>query len=320
MDPELDEHLSSLWYDLKKPSAFSGLNKLYGAVTEEKLPYTKLQVKNWLLAQPSYSINYPKRYKFKRNKTLSYGINWLWQMDLAHMPDLKFATRNHIWLLVCIDVFSRKLFVRPMKNKSGQTVAQNLRDIFANDSCTLAQTDEGLEFYNKHVADVFKEYNVAHYSVNSVMKASLCERAIRTLKSRIYKYITKYGKKRSYLEDLPMIVESINNTKHSSHGFVPNEVSLKNQEVVFEKLYPNFYKQRKQVPLLKVGDKVRISKLRQVFAKGYRATYTEDVFTVSTVLSTRDPPVYKLKDANNMEILGVFYASELLKVPDEKTS
>jgi hypothetical protein len=320
MHPKLDQDLSSLWYDLTSSASFAGLNKLHSAAKKQKLPYTKAEVKAWLLAQPSYAINYPKRYKFKRNKTLSYGINWLWQMDLAHTPDLKFASRNHVWLLVCVDVFSRKLFVRPMKNKSGQTVAQNLRDIFVTDRCSLAQTDEGLEFYNKHVTQVFQEFNVAHYSVNSVMKASLCERAIRTLKSRIYKYITKYGNKRSYLEDLPMIVESINNTKHGSHGFAPNEVTLENQELVFEKLYPNFYKQRKRVPLLKIGDKVRISKLRQVFAKGYRATYTKDVFTVSAVLSTRDPPVYRLKDADDTDILGVFYANELLKVPDEKTS
>jgi hypothetical protein len=63
----------------------------------------------------------------------------------------------------------------------------------------------------------------------------------------------------------------------------------------------------------KVGDKVRVSKLKNVFEKGYFPNWTLEIFTVSACIP-RKPPVYRVKDAQGEEIQGTFYAEELQKV------
>ena len=64
--------------------------------------------------------------------------------------------------------------------------------------------------------------------------------------------------------------------------------------------------------MFKVGDNVRISKIKQTFAKGYEANWTFEVFTVDQVLSTV-PITYKLKDFNGDPIEGSFYTQEMQK-------
>ena len=61
-----------------------------------------------------------------------------------------------------------------------------------------------------------------------------------------------------------------------------------------------------------VGDKVRITKKKTVFEKGYTTRWTEEVFTVSEIQFT-DPPTYKITDNNGEEIQSTFYEQEMQK-------
>ena len=62
---------------------------------------------------------------------------------------------------------------------------------------------------------------------------------------------------------------------------------------------------------MKVGDKVRISKVKSTFAKGYLPNWTEEIFTVSSINKKFSPTTYKLKDYNNEVIEGSFYRYEI---------
>ncbi len=86
-----------------------------------------------------------------------------------------------------------------------------------------------------------------------------------------------------------------------------------NEGQVFQNLYGDIKKQKKTVFNFKVGDVVRISKVRGPFAKGYEQNYTEEFFTVSSCIP-RQPPVYRLKDYDGDVIEGVFYEEELQKI------
>lgn len=181
------------------------------------------------------------------------------------------------------------------------------------------RTDFGTEFWNQYVRNILNENNVKHYGARTVVKAAQAERAIRHLKTKIYKYFVKYKTARTYLTDLQKIVDGINNTEHKAHGFKPSDVSLENQDIVFEKLYPNFYKNRMTgaKPIFRVGDIVRISKLRTPFQKGFRENFTKELFEVIKVVRHRHPPVYKIKSLeDNAEVAGTFYAEEMVKVDE----
>ena len=61
-----------------------------------------------------------------------------------------------------------------------------------------------------------------------------------------------------------------------------------------------------QPPKFKVGDTVRVSKYKSIFAKGYEANFTEEIFKVVKVLRG-DPTVYKIEDHEGEPIIGKFY-------------
>ena len=66
-----------------------------------------------------------------------------------------------------------------------------------------------------------------------------------------------------------------------------------------------------------IGDTVRISKVKSVFAKGYFPNWTEEIFTISNINRKQRPIMYKLKDYNNDIIEGSFYRHEIEPVIHE---
>ena len=91
----------------------------------------------------------------------------------------------------------------------------------------------------------------------------------------------------------------------------PVSVSNKNSEKVWLNLYhPTHVSPR---VIYKVGDKVRISKARRVFHKGYLPLWSKEIFTISKVLHT-NPVTYRLLDYAGDDIKGTFYAAELQRV------
>ena len=105
------------------------------------------------------------------------------------------------------------------------------------------------------------------------------------------------------------IVDKYNNTYHSSIKMKPKDVThysfvAFNEE--FNKKYPKF----------KIGDNVRISKYKNIFAKGYTPNWSEEVFIVKKIKNTV-PWTYNISDLNGEEIMGSFYEKELQKT-DQK--
>ena len=90
----------------------------------------------------------------------------------------------------------------------------------------------------------------------------------------------------------------------------PSAVNGANQEMVWQRLYGH---DGGGTPKYRVGDRVRISKAKRHFAKGYMANWTEELFTIVDVHRS-DPPVYGLVDWNGDSLDGTFYEPELQKV------
>ena len=65
-------------------------------------------------------------------------------------------------------------------------------------------------------------------------------------------------------------------------------------------------------PKFKVGNRVRISKHKNIFAKGYMPNWSEEVFISSKIKNTV-PQTYVINDLNGEEITGTFYEKELQK-------
>ena len=284
----------------------------YGGVRELVSKYGRKKAHDWLRSQDAYTLHKPIRHKFPRRKTYSKGINDLYQIDLVEMQHLARFNDGCRYILTCIDVFTKKAHAVPLKDKRGSTVAEALGKIFDNTSLPvqLVQSDYGSEFYNHEVQKFFKSQDIKHYSsLNYDIKAAVVERFNRTLKSKMFRYFTHRNTYR-WVDVLDKLVESYNNSYHRSIGMTPNEVNFDNDDIVAKRLYPI-----KPKPKWKynVGDKVRISRARQVFRKGYLPQWTEEIFTIAAKNPT-NPVTYALKDQDGETIKGSFYEQEIQKV------
>jgi transposase InsO family protein len=147
----------------------------------------------WLAKQDPHTLHKPMVKRFLRRKTFTKTINDVFQADLADMRNLASFSEGYSYILACIDVFSRYAFAVPVKDKRGLAVSAAFGKIFADRMPNMLQTDRGLEFLNAQVQEVFRKNNVHHYySLTDDIKAALVERFNRTLKSRLYRYMTHH--------------------------------------------------------------------------------------------------------------------------------
>src|SRR6218665_3587117 len=122
------------------------------------------------------------------------------------------------------------------------------------------------------------------------------------MREKMFKYFTANSTRR-YIDVLESIVAQYNDTKHSSINMSPQEASMKkNKTLVWRN--SNSINNLNSEPIKRkfsVGDKVRISKKKTTFEKGYTARWSEEIFTVTKILYT-NPPTYKISDYNGEEI------------------
>ena len=261
-------------------------------------------------------LHKPIKRNFTRRRVIVNHIDEIWCSDLVEMQQFSKWNKGYRYLLMVLDVFSKYGWIVPLKDKKGETVTEAFKTIFKKGrKPQYLWTDKGKEYYNKHFKDLLDKNKITLYSTENEEKSSVCERWNRTIKTKMWKQFTVQGNTQ-YLEMLPKLVKQYNETKHSSIKMTPTEASKKkNEGTVYFSLYGNMDTSSSK-PKIKIGDKVRISKYKHIFQKGYLANWTEEVFTVDKIQYT-NPITYKLKDLNNEEIQGSFYEPELLKTKQD---
>ena len=258
-------------------------------------------------------LHKPVKRKFRKRRVLVSGIDKIWAADLADMQALSKENEGYKFLLLVIDTFSKYGWIVPLKNKKGETIVKALKEIFKESGRRPDKlwTDKGREFFNKDVRDL-----VYLYATENEEKSSIAERWIRTMKEKMFKYFTD-NNTYNYIDALPELVEDYNNTVHSSTKLTPTDASKEENELkVWRNLYPDRYKTSRLNPKFSVGDKVRITKKKKDFEKGYTARWTEEIFTIKEIRET-NPITYKLEDLQGEEIEGTFYEPELQKTEQQ---
>ena len=140
------------------------------------------------------------------------------------------------------------------------------------------------------------------YLAHNEAKTCFAERFIGILKNKIYKYMTSVTKN-VYIDKLDGIINIYNNTYRSTIKRKPADVK--------SNTYISSSKKSNDKDLeFKIGHIVKISKYKNIFAKGYTPNWSEEVFVIkkvkSTVLWT-----YVIRDRNGDQIIGTFYKKDL---------
>lgn len=200
-----------------------------------------------------------------------------------------------------------------MKNKKAVSVVKAFKIIFKNTTRRpiRVQGDKGREFVNSWLKGFFKKHDITFNTTKNEVKCSIAERVIRTLKSRIFKFLY-YKNSYRYIDALQSICNSYNNCYHKTIQMAPSAVNDSN---VLE-VYQNIRNKRvisNPAPKCKVEDYVRISRYKGVFDKGYVPGWSEEIFKIKAAIRS-SPAVYKIVDLLDEDIDGSFYEHEIQKV------
>ncbi|XP_066601741.1 uncharacterized protein [Prorops nasuta] len=253
-------------------------------------------------------LHVPARRNFLRRRVIIRGFDDLWQADLVDMRN--YADAGYHYILTVIDALSKYGWAIALKTKSGKEVTAALLKILKSGRCPKnLQTDDGKEFYNSDFQSLMKKHGINHYSTYSVLKATIVERWNRTLKTEMWKGFTLNGnyKWRAMLQQL---VDKYNSRKHRTIGMRPADVKPEHANKLLATVFSNIKIVGRAK--FKVGDFVRISKYKNVFAKGYTPNWTTEIFEIIKVQKT-NPVTYLLRDSSGTDIYGGFYEHELLK-------
>ena len=184
------------------------------------------------------------------------------------------------FLLSVVDIFNKYAWVVPLKDKKDISIVKAFQIILkqSNIKPNKIWVDKGSEFYNAFYKKWLRDNDIVMYSTHNEGKSVFAERFIRTLKSKIYKYMTSISKN-VYIDKL----DEYNNTYHTTVKMKPIDVK------------DNTY----------------------IFAKGYTPNWAEEVFVIKKVKNTV-PWTYVTNDLNGEEITGTFYEKELQKTCQEE--
>ena len=243
--------------------------------------------------------------KFNKRKVYSQFKDNIWGVDLADMQSLSRKNKRFKYLLCAINLYSKYAFVIPLKDKKGISIVNAFNKIIkqSNRKPNKIWVDQGGEFYNHVFKKWLSDNNIIMYSTFNEGKPVVAERSIRTLKNKLYKHMTATGKN-VYYDVLDDLVNEYNNTKHNTIKMKPIDVG-DNKRVYIDE-------HNKKDSRFKVGDRVRISKFKNIFAKGYTPNWSTEIFIINKINDTV-PYTYNLKELNGEEIVGSFYDKELQK-------
>ena len=316
----MGEDIARRYFDPKEKGSLGGLRRFARHHPDAR--------KNGYLAKvlaqyPAYSLHKPVRKSFPRNRTIVSGLDAQWQIDLTVLESLAEHNDGYKYILFVIDVFSRKSWAIPMKNKSANATVDAFKTLFnlTERRPRRIQADKGSEMRNVKFKRFLNDHGIHFFhSEDPSTKSALVERLQRTIKEKMWRYFT-HANTRRYIDVLDDLVSGYNDTYHRSIKTTPNSVNKQNEGRIWNLLYADhLYTVPKKRPRyhFDIGDHVRIAAERSRFQKGYESGWTREVFVVSKRLP-RIPPVYQVTDLAGEEIRGTFYKQELVKVDyDEK--
>ena len=160
-----DAALENVYYNAASSGGYGGVKRL-----REAAHIGKARTKAWVEKQRIYTLHKPARLRYSTRPYKTAGIDQQWQADLVEMIPYEAVNEGYRYLLTVIDLFSRYAWAKPIKDKTGKEVKRAFQEIFATGrKPQRLQTDEGLEFANRHVQHLLNVENIKFfYSQTSI--------------------------------------------------------------------------------------------------------------------------------------------------------
>lgn len=265
---------------LYKENDFPGISKLYKLAKKEGLKITYKDARE-VVAKNKVSQLHKRPPKKSNHPITSPGVNIEFQMDLLDMN--KFYTQNshYRYILIVVDIFTRRAFATPLKNKSAETTLVGLKKAFeALGEPKIIASDNGSEF--KGAVSKYLEQKKIIHKMNEVGDHNvlgIIDRFSQTIKNTIYKHFTDDNNTK-WIDKLDKIVENYNNSPHGSlDNMTPTEAKKYESDTL--KVHAKRVKKLTNPDKLKVGDIVRVLKKKTTFERGFNRKYSLKTYKIT---------------------------------------
>ena len=312
--------LNELYYNIEDPDSFSSAKNFLKRVKKEGLNLNEEDINAYLQKQVAYTRHHQAKYSNKtRRKVLTLRQNECWSGDLLFLLDLKSYNDGYQYVFTNIDLFSKKLWLRPLKSKEKKEMESAFESILASNNFQSPMrywTDMGSEMLS--MKNIYEKYEIHRYSTNSPLKAIFAESANKSIEALLYKCMTSRNTKR-WIDFLKPVETHLNNTPSPKlFGMSPNEAYLKSNESFLRAKYIEEYekfkkKLGKNTAKFVPGQSVRVIEKRGVFSRGYTPNWSKKLYTVELIHYTY-PKTYKLVGHKRK-----YYANELLPAKEVET-
>ena len=184
------------------------------------------------------------------------------------------------YILCAIYLFSKYAWVVPLKDKKGVAIVNAFQKILDSSKRKPNNlwVDQGSEFYYNHFKKILKDNDISIYSTYNEGKSVVAERFIKILNNKTSKRMTAISKN-VHFHVLDYIVDEYKNTYHKT-------IKMKPVGVGDDSFAEYNEKSNEKDPKFKIGDHVRISKYKNIFAKGYTPNWSEEIFADKRVRNT----------------------------------
>ena len=314
------DYLKSIYYDPTHPAAYGGVEKLYRAIRKDgKFVLSRNKISQWLHKQEDFAVHKEEKTKFRRRRVVAPFVDYQWDVDTADMR--RYEDQKYKYFLLAMDIMSKYVWTVPLRTKTAVEIVKAFKTIFKDGrKPTRIRTDKGSEYVNKDVRKYLKEQHTIHFVTQNIFKASLAERAIKNIKSRIARFMT-HKQSHQRVEALPKLTTSYNKTYHRSIKRTPASVKPSDHVELWKELYESklqTHKPSTQSFKFKMGDIVRVSFLRRQFQRQYDERWSRDLFVVTERFMKERIPQYKLKDYDGEIITGTFYQRQLSRAYEQE--
>lgn len=333
-----EETLHKIYYNYGEEGALNNnIQTLLRLLKNAGFPKaTSAHVLEFLSKQPGYTVHKRlKKAQFKRRPILVSTSKVRADADLIELGDLASWNDGFRYIFIIIDAFSRYVWCRPIKSKEASSTANALKEIVEKEQFQTISlyTDGGKEFSGAPFQSVLKATNMKHRICTSDdYHCPFVERVIRTIKEKLFQAMTTNHTRR-WVELLPLIIRTYNETIHSATNHSPQRARLpENYLYVLQKLMKTrkkrYITEKVKQYKFKVGDHVRIllSKGGPLGKKGYLPKFSWEIFKVKKLANDRPLdggnraiPAYVLEDLQGELIENaLFYEQELSRVHKEQ--
>jgi len=251
------------------PGSYSGLS---GFLKSRKNWKDKHEVDKELRKIRGYALHEPVKYKFPKRKIVVHFPSEMWATDLKSIQGISKENNGYNYLLVIVDAFSKRAYVRPLKDKTANSMMRAFNSIFkeAGLKPMVLFSDRGSEYTSHEFQKFLTKNRIKWITSYSITKSAFAEKFIGTFFQKIQRYMTE-KQTNSFVNKLQDFVKSYNGTVHTSTGFAPNKINERNTHEAWTNMYGKYIEKMKKPrkpPKFKEGDLVRISKSKLTFEKG----------------------------------------------------